>query len=295
MSKTAMRIHENTSSSPTIWRKLRDRIQNAFLIVVLTIISLTALFPLYFLLVTAFKGQPEFVVNQLGLPKNPVISSFERAFQGREIPLWFLNSSVVTIAVVIIVVLLGSLAAYAFARMHFRLRDFLFNSIISLMVVPPVLMIIPVFVLMVNINLINTLWSVILVYAGVLMPFTIYMLTGFFRTVSREIIDAAVVDGCSTFLIYWRIMLPLARPALATLMIVNAIYVWNELLIALILLQRNELKTLMVGLTAFKSRYNMDVPVTMAGLAIATIPLIIIYLFSQRQFIRGLVAGSIKG
>jgi ABC-type glycerol-3-phosphate transport system permease component len=253
------------------------------------------LFPLYFILVNALKGQAEYVTNQLGLPQQPTLSSFEQALKGREIPLWFFNSVVITVAVVLIVILLGSLAAYAFARMQFRAKELLFTGIISLMVVPPVLMIIPLFVLMVNIHLINTYFSVILVYVGILLPFTIFMLKGFFVTVSHEIIDAAIVDGCSDFMVYWRIMLPLARPALATLVIVNAIYVWNELLIALILLQKNELKTLMVGLTAFKSRYNMNVPVTMAGLAIATVPLIVIYLLSQRQFIRGLVAGSIKG
>lgn len=274
---------------------IREKASKIIVTAILTFLSLTALFPLYFLIVTAFKGQPEFVINQLGLPMQPVLSSFEKAFQGREIPLWFLNSTILTTAVVLIVILLGSLAAYAFARMQFSAKNFLFNGIISLMVVPPVLMIIPLFVLMVKIQLVNTRLSVILVYVGILLPFTIYMLTGFFKTISQEIVDAAVVDGCSDIMIYWKIMLPLARPALATCVIVNAIYVWNELLIALILLQKNELKTLMVGLTAFKSRYNMNVPVTMAGLVIATIPLIIVFLLGQRHFIRGLVTGSLKG
>jgi ABC-type glycerol-3-phosphate transport system permease component len=274
---------------------IREKASKIIVTAILTFLSLTALFPLYFLIVTAFKGQLEFVINQLGLPMQPVLSSFEKAFQGREIPLWFLNSTILTTAVVLIVILLGSLAAYAFARMQFSAKNFLFNGIISLMVVPPVLMIIPLFVLMVKIQLVNTRLSVILVYVGILLPFTIYMLTGFFKTISQEIVDAAVVDGCSDIMIYWKIMLPLARPALATCVIVNAIYVWNELLIALILLQKNELKTLMVGLTAFKSRYNMNVPVTMAGLVIATIPLIIVFLLGQRHFIRGLVTGSLKG
>jgi raffinose/stachyose/melibiose transport system permease protein len=278
-----------------VYRAVIDKASRIIVILILAVMSLTALFPLYFIVVNALKGQAEFVVNQLGIPKQPVLSSIEQAFKGREIPLWFFNSVIITVAVVIIVMLLSSLAAYAFARMHFRAKEFMFTGIISLMVVPPVLMIIPLFVLMVNIHLVNTYLSVILVYVGILLPFSIYMLKGFFVTVSHEIIDAAIVDGCSDFMIYWRIMLPLARPALATLVIVNAIYVWNELLIALILLQKNELKTLMVGLTAFKSRYNMNPPVTMAGLAIATIPLIIVYLLGQRQFIRGLVAGSIKG
>ena len=167
-----------------VWGVIRDKVSRIIVIVILTIMSLTALFPLYFILVNAFKGQAEYVVNQLGLPKQPVLSSFEQAFKGREIPLWFINSAVITIAVVIIVMLLGSLSAYAFARMQFRGKEILFTGIISLMVVPPVLMIIPLFVLMVNIHLVNTYPSVILVYVGILLPFTIYMLKSFFVTVS---------------------------------------------------------------------------------------------------------------
>ncbi len=235
------------------------------------------------------------MTNQLGPPLHPVLTSFEKAIEGREIPLWFVNSTLLTVGTVLIVTLVSSLAAYAFARMRFRWQHSIFNIIMSLMVVPPVVMIIPLFVLMVRIHLVNTLASVMLVYAGLLLPFSIYMLTGFFKTISSEIVDAAVVDGCSSFMVYWKIMMPLARPALMTLVIVNSLYVWNELLVALVFLQKNELKTLMVGLTAFKSRYNMDVPTAMAGLAIATIPLILLYLVGQRQFIRGLVSGSVKG
>jgi len=295
MSESAMTDRRATTHGKTEWGTVRVLAFRALSVAILAFISLLALFPMFFMLVTAFKGQAEFVNNQLGLPLHPVLSGFERAFKGREIPLWFLNSTVVTAAAVFLVTALSSLAAYAFARMRFPARDTLFNAIISLMVVPPVVMIIPLFVLMVNIHLVNTRVSVILVYVGLMLPFSIYLLTSFFQTVSTEIIDAAVVDGCSDFGIFWRIMLPLAGPALSTLVIVNALFVWNELLVALILLQKNELKTLMVGLTAFKSRYNMDVPVTMAGLAMATIPLVVLYLVGQRQFIRGLVAGSLKG
>jgi ABC-type glycerol-3-phosphate transport system permease component len=294
MSETLQMAIKPGTRGRTIWQVITATIYRALSIALLAFASLVALFPLYFLFVTALKGQAEFVRNQLGPPMQPLLSSFAKAFGGREIPLWFLNSTVLTAASVLLVTLVSSLAAYAFARMSFRGRDALFNAIISLMVVPPVVMIIPLFVLVVRIGLVNTLTSVILVYVGLMLPFSIYMLTSFFKTVSQEIVDAAIVDGCSDFMVYLRIMLPLARPALTTLVIVNALFVWNELLVALVLLQKNELKTLMVGLTAFKSRYNMDVPTAMAGLVIATVPLILLYLAGQRHFIRGLVAGSLK-
>jgi ABC-type glycerol-3-phosphate transport system permease component len=295
MNETVLMESKETTHNKMEWAVTRAAFIRLLTVALLVIGSLLALFPLYFLFVTAFKGQAEFVTNQLGLPQHPVLTSFETAFAGREVPLWFLNSIIVTGLSVGGVTLIGSLAAYAFAKMRFWAKDTLFNGIISLMVVPPVVMIIPIFVLMVNIHLVNSLLSAILVYIGLMLPFSIYLLTSFFQTVSQEIVDAAVVDGCSDFMVYLKIMLPLAKPALATLVIVNSLFVWNELLVALILLQRNELKTLMVGLTAFKSRYNMNVPVTMAGLAIATVPLIILYLAGQKMFIRGLVAGSLKG
>ena len=162
------------------------------------------------------------------------------------------------------------------------------------MVVPPVVMVVPMFVAMVTWGLINTYQGTIVIYVGLLMPFSVYLMTNFFKTVPREIIDAAGMDGCSTFGVFRLIMLPLSAPALLTLVVVNSMWVWNELLIALIFLQRDELKTLMVGIASMRSRNYVDIPATMAGLFVATLPIVILYMAGQRYFIRGLVSGAVK-
>jgi ABC-type glycerol-3-phosphate transport system permease component len=128
-----------------------------------------------------------------------------------------------------------------------------------------------------------------------LTPFSIYLLTNFFKSIPHEIIEAAIVDGASTFDVLLRIVLPLSGPALMTLIVVNTLAVWNDLLIALVLLPQDEMRTLMVGVTVFGSRYNSDIPVAMAGMLLASIPMLLLYLAGQRYFIRGLVAGAIKG
>jgi ABC-type glycerol-3-phosphate transport system permease component len=119
-------------------------------------------------------------------------------------------------------------------------------------------------------------------------------MTNFFQTIPREIIDSARIDGCSNFAILWRIMMPLSSPAVITLIVVNALWAWNELLIALIFLQKDSLKTLMVAIATLRSRNYVDVPVTMAGMLIATIPIVVVYLLGQRYFIRGLTSGAFK-
>ncbi len=162
------------------------------------------------------------------------------------------------------------------------------------MIVPPVVMVVPLFVSMVRWNLVNTYQGIILIYTGLLLPFSIYLMTNFFQTIPHEIIEAARMDGCSNLGVFWRIMMPLSAPAVITLIVVNALWVWNELLIALVFMQKDELKTLMVGIAALRSRNYVDIPVTMAGLLIATIPIVVVYMFGQRYFIRGLTSGAVK-
>jgi ABC-type glycerol-3-phosphate transport system permease component len=162
------------------------------------------------------------------------------------------------------------------------------------MVVPPVVMVVPLFVSMVRWGLVNTYQGTSIIYIGLLLPFSVYMMTNFFRTIPREIIEASRIDGCTNLGVFWRIMMPLSAPAVITLVVVNALWVWNELLIALIFMQKDSMKTLMVGIAAMRSRNYVDIPATMAGLLIATIPIVVVYLFGQRYFIRGLTGGAVK-
>jgi raffinose/stachyose/melibiose transport system permease protein len=253
------------------------------------------LFPLFFIFNNALKTRDQYLANQLALATSPTWENFTKVFQYPRLLSWFGNSILLTGVSVGLCTLIAILAAYAFANLHFPGRDTLFTLITPLMVIPPIVMIIPMFVLFQKAGLINNLAGPIIIYTGLMLPFTIYLLRNFFVTIPREIREAALLDGCSSWQLVTMIILPLSRPALVTSVIVNAVWVWNELLIALVFLQTEEQRTLIVGIAAsLQKRFNLDIPSLMAGLAVATIPMIILYVVGQNALVRGLVAGFEK-
>ncbi len=263
--------------------------------VAMLVLMAVILFPLFFIFNNSLKTRDQYLANQLSLATSPVWDNFLKVFQYPRLLSWFANSLILTGGSVIICTMMAILAAYAFATLRFPGRDTLFNLITPLMVIPPIVMIIPLFVLFQKIGLINNLLGPILIYIGLMLPFTIYLLRNFFVTIPREIREAALLDGCSSWQLVTKIILPLSRPALVTSMIVNAVWVWNELLIALVFLQTEEQRTLIVGIAAsLQKRFNLDVPSLMAGLAVATVPMIILYVLGQNALVRGLVAGFEK-
>jgi raffinose/stachyose/melibiose transport system permease protein len=253
-----------------------------------------SLFPVYFMTVSSFKTKNEYIANKFGLPQGLYLDNFTTAFAGEKFLIRFMNSGILTVGAVGLSLIIACLAAYAFARMEFKGKRVIFNVLLSLMVVPPVVVVVPLFVSMVKLDMVNTYHGTILIYTGLMMPFSTYLMTNFFRTIPHEIMDAARIDGASNFGILLRIILPLSAPAMITLIVVNAMWAWNELLIALVFMQKDNLKTLMVGIAALRSKNYVDIPATMAGLLIATVPLVILYLFGQKYFIRGLTAGAVK-
>lgn len=262
---------------------------------VLLLAAVGTLYPAFFMVTTAFKTQNQYLRNPYSLPWPLSLDNFSQAVRGSTFLLWFGNSVVLTVGSVVLCTACAALAAYAIARMAFAGRDVFLALSTALMVVPPVVMVIPLFVLFTDLNLVSTYQGVILIYAGLTMPFSIYMLVNFFRSLPRELIESAATDGARHFAVLLRIVLPLSAPALVTLVVVNGLWVWNELLIALIFLPSDNLKTLMVGVTVFQNKYNLNVPVTMAGMLLASLPMLLVYLFGQRFFIRGLTAGAVKG
>lgn len=259
--------------------------------IIMILMLIIALYPIYFILITSLKTQHEYTLNQTGLPHHLTLGNFVQALTAIPLPRWFLNTVILTVASVALVSIISCLAAYAIAWGKFAGKTMLLRLNIGLMVVPPVILIIPMFVLMVRIGLINTLISVIIFYTGLLIPFSVYLLTSFFREVPYELFESAQIDGCPPFAILWRIVVPLVVPALITLIVVNVLWVWNELLIALVFLQNDQLRTIMSGLSMFQGRYNTNQPLIMAGSFLAMLPTVLLYLFGQRYFVKGLTAG----
>lgn len=268
-----------------------DQVLKHFVLVVATAIALA---PTAFMILTSLKSEAEYTFNKVGWPRELVLDHFNNVLFESGFIGWMVNSLILAAGAVALSTLVSCLGAYAIARMQFAGRSLLFSVSTSLMAIPPVVMIVPLFVLYTQLKLISTYQGAILIYAGLITPFSVYLLTSFFRTLPREIFESARIDGAGDLLILLKIVIPLSLPALLTLVVVNALYVWNDLLIAIIFLQDDAKRTLMAGISVFQGRYGDQIPLTMAGMVFASAPMVILYIAFQKHYIQGLMAGSIK-
>jgi ABC-type glycerol-3-phosphate transport system permease component len=187
-----------------------------------------ALFPLYFMIVSALKTNSDFAGNQLGLPHKAVLSTFRSALSGGDMARWLLNSLIIASASVLVSTALAAAAAYPLSLMRWRPGKWLLTILIALMVIPPIVLIIPLFQMMVDTNQLNTYRGVIAIYVGMMLPFSTFLLVSFFSTIPRSLLEAARMDGASSWRTFVRIVLPLSVPALVTVVVVQALWVWNE-------------------------------------------------------------------
>ena len=188
----------------------------------------------------------------------------------------------------------ATLAGYGFSKLRWRLRGATYLFVLSWIAIPPLLLMVPIYVEMVQLGLLDTYGAVIFLYTALNLPFNVYLMTAFFRSVPDELIEAARMDGAGIHRIFFRVMVPLARPPLATLVIFNVLWAWNEFLFALLMLQSDSVKTLTVGVLQLQGRFTTDYPALMAGLLITSLPVIGAYLVFQRHLVRGIVAGAVK-
>jgi len=259
--------------------------------VLLILLCLISLYPLWFVVQTALKTNSAFTLNPTGLPSAPTLSNLSSLLAQMPFLRWTSNSALVTLISVGAATILSVFAAYAVVFGRFFGRRAFYSINIGLIAIPPVALLVPLFAVMVQLGLINTLPSVMLIYTGLLIPFSVFFLANFFRELPRELIEAATVDGASHGRILIRIVMPLSLPTVFTLVIVNAIWVWNELLYALVFLQNNSARTLMAGLALSQGRFATNEPLIMTGVLLSILPMVVLYLASQRFFIRGMTAG----
>jgi ABC-type glycerol-3-phosphate transport system permease component len=257
----------------------------------LAIICLAALYPLWFIVSTALKSNAAYQVDPTGFPTHPTLGALRSIVSDQPLPRWMWNSFLVTVSSVAVSTLIALLAAYAVVFGRFNGHRIFLSTSVALMVVPPVTLLVPMFVFMVDSGWVNHLQSVIVFYTGLLVPFAVFFLTNFFRTVPQELIEAAAVEGAGPFMVLRRIVMPLSGAATFTLVIVQAIWVWNELLIALVFLQDESSRTLMAGMAQFQGRYATNQPLVLAGALVSIAPIVLLYLSGQRFFVRGLTAG----
>jgi len=252
-------------------------------------------YPVLWMLLQSFKTKFELYSNIWGLPQQLFVDNYVQAWRIARMGTYILNSVIVSVGTVALVLVVASLAGYAFAKLRFPGRDVLFYTFVFTLIVPVQVTIIPLYAVVSGLGLSNTYFALILPYAAAGLPLSIFLLRAFFASVPREIEEAARIDGCSELAAFWRVVLPISGPGLATVTILQFLGAWNEFLLALIFIRNPALRTIPLGLQAFFFEYSVEWGYLFAALAMATVPVIVVYVVMQRQFIKGLTAGAVTG
>lgn len=277
------------------YEQVRKKAVNFFVHVFLAVVSLSCLFPLWWAFASSLKTQ-ETVFNDLSLfPGHPHWRNYIDAWTKSEIGVYFLNSLFYTVSVVLGVILIASMAAYAFSRLRFAGRNILFLLLISTMMIPIPGSIIALYVLLNKLHLTDTRLGYILPQINGGLALGIFLLKTFFDDLPKELEDSARIDGCGRFRVYWYIALPLAKPAIAVLAIFNILAVWNEYILAMLVLSDKGLMPLQRGLMVFQGSHVTQYPLLMAGIVITILPVLVVYLALQKHIIKGITAGAVKG
>jgi multiple sugar transport system permease protein len=260
-------------------------------------LSLIFVAPLLWMLLTAFKNPGEATrVPPTVLPNEPTTSAFETLFTGNsQTPVlrWFLNSLLAATGQAVLVLAVASMAAYALARMDFRFKNLLFGMIVATLFVPVFTLIIPNFLLVDRLGWLDTLWA--LIVPGAASAFGVFFLRQFFQSLPRELEEAAVIEGANSWQVFTKVILPLSKPALATLAVISFLSNWNDFIWPVYVLFSPQNFTLPPGLGILQGAYTINYPVIMAGAALASIPALLLFMAAQRYVIEGVSRSGLKG
>ena len=261
----------------------------------LMVVALTCLFPLFWMIRSALMSNETIFVDKSLIPHKINIHNFYLAWTQGNFDVYFLNSVIYTASVVFGVIVISSLAAYAFSRLSFPGQKYLFSIFLAAMMIPLPGSFVPLYVFMNKLGLVNTRIGYILCMINVQLSLSIYLFKTFFDTMPPALEDAARMDGCSKLGIWRHVALPLAKPAIAVVAILTTLQVWNEYILATLLLNDKSLMPLQRGLMVFQGSHSVDYALLMAGLTITVAPIIIAYLLMQKYIIKGISSGAIVG
>lgn len=261
---------------------------------VLIALALGVLYPLVWMALNGFKSNAELFGDPWGLPDVWRWENFGKAWN-LGVVRFLLNSVIVTVASTVTTILVSSMAAYGLTRLRIPYANGITVLLLGGMMLAPTVALIPLFRLLQALGIFDTYWALIVLYTAFRISFTIFLIRAYMITLSREMEDAAIVDGANRWQIFWLVVMPLSRPIIVSAALLHALFAWNEFAFALVFINDTDLKTLPVGLLAMQGRVLSDWPVLFAALTMAAIPMIVVFLLGQRQFIRGLAEGYGKG
>jgi raffinose/stachyose/melibiose transport system permease protein len=253
------------------------------------------IYPLILLLLNSFKDTPGLFRNPLGIPTTWTTANYANVMEGGRMARYVINSFGVSAGAVAMLLICAGMIAYAIVRLDDWRGVAVFALITVGMMIPTQANMIPLYMLLANLGLLNNPVVLALVYVAFLLPLSVFILTGFMRTISHEILEAAVLDGASEWNAFLRVYVPLSMPAFATVAILTFVRVWNDLLFPLLFIKSEAFRTLPLALLRFQGEYTLNYPVLFSGAIVSMLPLLVIYVFLQRYFVAGLTAGSVKG
>lgn len=263
--------------------------------VLLTLYALVTLYPLFWLFVSSFKTNEEFHSKPFSLPEVWQWDNFVRAWEVSAMGTSLVNSTIVTVLSLILTLVLGALAAYVLARFDFKLKPLFMGLFLLGMLIPIHSTLVPLFVLMKKVGLLDTYAALVFPYTAFELPLAIFVVAAYLTAIPKEIEEAALIDGTGYWGIFFRMMLPLSLPALSTIAILGFLRFWNDFAFALVFISKPALKTIPLSLSVFATGYATDYKLTMAAMSIAVLPTIIVYLLFQEQIMKGMTAGAVKG
>lgn len=276
-------------------RKSKITVSKLILWLFLAILVFIAVYPLLWMIMSSFKTNADFTMNRFGLPRSITFENYVDAFREGDFGRYFLNSGVVSIFSLLVMIGAASMTAFSMTRYRVRAAKPLLSYFMVGQMLSAQIVLIAVYLLLVAFNLVDSFLGLALVYAASGLPFTIFLLQGFFQTVPNELYEAAEIDGYNDWMIFLRIALPLVAPGLATALIIQFMYVWNEFPLALIVINTPTKQTLPVGIyRVVNDMYFTNYARACAGLSISAIPVLVIYAVFQKQIISGMTAGAVK-
>lgn len=287
-------LTEVRTGSSKLSMTVKNRIFQIGVLIWFSVFALVIIYPIIWLGLSGLKSNSDFFLNTWSLPEEWFWSNYKSAWDAG-IGQFFLNSVFVTVVSVIAVLLLGSMAAYGLSRFQFKGQNLLLILILSGLMLAPQVSLIPLYKVLQGLGLYNTYWALILPYVAFQLPFSIFLMRSYFLSIPRELEESAIIDGCNTWKVYRHIIIPMGKPIIASCALLTGMNVWNEFMFALVFVEDSSLRTIPVGLMNLRSQLNTNFGIQLAGLAISALPMIIAYIIFQKQFVRGLTAGSVKG
>jgi raffinose/stachyose/melibiose transport system permease protein len=266
----------------------------ALIQILMILYALLIFYPLFNMIISSLKATREIFQSPFGLPEDAKFENYKIVWVDRGFGRYFRNSLLVTFSAMIFVLLFGSMAAFGVSRYQYRLRTWVYMLFLSGIMLPLKAAIIPLFLIIKNLGLMDNPVSIILIFIAMGLPSTVFILSGFMKTIPMDLEYAARIDGCNDWMIYRRIVMPITKSAIALVTIYNAVPIWNDFFFPLVFIQSDRLKTVPLGLSGFFGQYSTNWSLLFSGLSIAILPMLTLYLFMSKYFIRGMTAGAIK-